>query len=158
MPRQSGGWASLVPFLLAVTVVALLGSLATGPALPWYRTLERPAFTPPDWVFGPAWTLLYALMAIAAWRTWRRRERPGAGLALLAWGVQLALNAAWSPVFFGLRSPGLGLAVIVLLLAALVATVVAFARVDRVAAWMLAPYLAWSVYAAALNFAIVALN
>ena len=124
----------------------------------WYGTLAKPSFTPPNRVFGPVWTLLYALMAVAAWRVWRTLP-PARAAGPLAWfGLQLALNVAWSGLFFGLRSPGLALVDIAALWLALAATLVAFWRIDRPAGVLLAPYLAWVTFAAALNLAIWRLN
>ncbi len=146
---------------LAATVglcllVGLVGSLVTMPNLPgWYAGLAKPTWTPPDWLFGPVWTTLYCLMGVAAWLVWRRVgwSRP------LAWfAVQLLLNAAWSWLFFGLHSPFAGLIDIVLLWAAIAATVLAFWRVSRLAAILMLPYWAWVSYAAALNFAIWQMN
>lgn len=143
-------------FLGANAAVALLSGLATaGPVRTWYPALAKPAWTPPPWVFAPAWTLLYAMIGVAAWRVWRRRGWSG---ALTAYGIQLALNAAWSPLFFGARNPLAGLLDIVLLWAAIVVTLALFLRLDRVAGWLLAPYLLWVTFAAALNFSVWRLN
>lgn len=138
-----------------------LGGLATSTSVTtWYPALAKPAFTPPAWLFGPAWTLLYALMGGALWLVWRRRAEQPARVrpALWLFAVQLALNVAWSYAFFAARSPRGAVAVIAALLAAIGATAWAFARVSRPAAWMLAPYAAWVVFAAALNVAIAWLN
>ena len=126
----------------------LFSSAATGP---WYRALRKPAFTPPGWVFGPVWTVLYAAMAVAAWLVWRQRGRPGVRGALTWFGVQLALNAAWSPLFFGLRRPDLGFAVIVLLWAAIAVTAWKFLRISKPAGVLLLPYLLWVSFASVLN-------
>jgi translocator protein len=143
--------------ILGVTfLVPGLGSLFTDPA--WYGTLARPAWAPPAWVFGPVWTVLYGLMAVAAWLVWRERGLAGARGALGLYAVQLALNAAWTPIFFGLRLPGLALLELGVLWVAIVATTVAFWRIRRVAAVLLLPYLAWVSFAAALNAAIVRMN
>ena len=148
-------WA-LGAFLGVNAAVALLSGLVTaGPVRTWYPALAKPAWTPPPWVFGPAWTVLYAMIAVAAWRIWRRRGR---GTALAAYGAQLVLNAAWSFLFFGARSPLAGLLDILLLWGAIVVTLALFRRVDRLAAWLLAPYLLWVTFAAALNFSIWRLN
>jgi translocator protein len=148
-------WPALAVSLLAVVLVAGLGGLATdtGPGT-WYAELEQPAWNPPDWLFGPVWSALYLLMAVAAWLVWRaggRRE-------LVPYGVQLVLNLAWSWVFFAGEAPWPGVAVIVALAVAIVVTIVAFRRRSTVAAWLLAPYLAWVLYATALNAAIALLN
>jgi tryptophan-rich sensory protein len=149
--------------LLAAGPVALagaLGTLATRPNIPtWYAGLAKPGFTPPNWVFAPAWTALYALMAYALWRVLSLpRDTDGRSGALTAFSVQLALNAAWSWAFFAGQSPIAGLLVIVLLLAAILWTLARFWRLDRLSGLLLLPYLAWVVYATALNFAIWRLN
>lgn len=114
----------------------------------WYVALHRPPGTPPNWVFGPVWSLLYAGMAVAAWLVWRRI---GASRPLRLWGWQLIVNALWTPAFFGLRNPALGLGVIVLLVVLVAATARVFWRVRRTAGWLMLPYLAWGCYAAYLN-------
>ncbi len=140
--------------------IGALGSLATTPNLePWYASLEKPAFTPPPIVFPVVWTTLYLMMALSAWLVWRT---PGPyypkRTALIAFFLQLALNAAWSWAFFAAQSPLFGLVVIALLLAALLWTIVAFARISRPAAWLLVPYLAWGSFATVLNAAIFVMN
>lgn len=154
---------SAVPSLLLLLAlcfgVAALGGLATSSTVDtWYQALNKPAFTPPDWVFAPVWSVLYAMMAVAAWRIWNRRQRPGARAALLLFALQLALNLGWSLLFFGLIWPGGALVDIVLLLAVLALTIVAFFRIDRLAALLLAPYWAWTAFAAVLNGAIWMMN
>lgn len=146
--------------LLAVCLgAAALGSAATVPRIDdWYATLDKPSWTPPSWVFGPVWTVLYIAMAVAAWLVWRQRETGGVRVPLLLFAVQLALNMAWSWLFFGLKSPALGFADIVLLWIAIAATLVAFWGRSRVAGLLLAPYLAWVTFAAALNYSISQLN
>ena len=137
-----------------------IGSLATTPAIPtWYAGLAKPFFTPPNWVFGPAWTVFYILMAYAFWRV-LTLERPGADKrpAIAAFLVQAFFNGLWSVVFFGLRSPGGGLLAIAALWLSIAATIFAFARLDRIAAWLLVPYLAWVTFAAALNIGVYRLN
>lgn len=145
-------------FVVGCEAVGLAGAAVTNPGSDWYRALVKPSFQPPAWVFGPAWTLLYALMGLAAWRVWQRRTAPGARTALVLFGVQLAVNAAWSPVFFGAHAVGAALAVIAVLVVLVAATIVAFRRVDRTAAALLLPYLAWVLFATVLNAAILRLN
>ena len=140
-----------VVWLAAAFVPAAIG--AAFPAPTYYRGLRKPAWAPPPWLFGPVWTLLYALMAVAAWMV-ARRGGPGARAALALWGGQLALNAAWTPIFFGLRNPGAALVEIVALWVAVAGTIGAFARRRAAAAALLVPYLAWVTFAAALNLAI----
>lgn len=149
-------------FLAAVGPVALVAvsaSLVTRPNIPtWYAGLAKPAFTPPYWLFPVAWTLLYAMMAFAVWRILSLpRDRPGRSAAVAAFFAQLALNGLWSFAFFGAHSPLAGLAVI-LALVAILATMRLFWRLDRTAALLLAPYLAWVAYATVLNGAIWRLN
>ena len=124
----------------------------------WYPGLVKPAWTPPSWLFGPVWMLLYLMMAVAAWLVWWKAGLPAARGALALFLVQLLLNAAWTPIFFGMRSPGGGLVVIALLWVALAATTAAFFRKVPLAGWLLVPYLAWVTYALALNAAIWRLN
>jgi tryptophan-rich sensory protein len=149
----------LVVLVIACEGVGIVGAGFTAPAIAdWYRSLERPSWTPPDWLFGPVWVALYALMAVAAWLVWRKGRVPGVWTAGVLFGVQLALNAIWTPIFFGLRQPGWALLDILLLWAAILLTLIAFARVRPLAAGLLAPYLAWVTYAGALNFALWRLN
>lgn len=151
--------AALLGFVVLCFAVAAAGGAVTATSVgTWYAGLAKPAFNPPDWVFGPVWTVLYVMMAVAAWRVWRRRAAPGARPALGAWAVQLALNLSWSFVFFGARMPGAALAEIAALLAAIVATLVLFRRIERLAGALLVPYVAWVAFAAVLNAAIWALN
>ena len=141
-----------------------LGTLFTLPALDsWYRRLRKPRWTPPDQVFGPVWTILYAQMAVAAWLVRRGMVKPGAAtdagrLTLLAWGLQLLLNAGWSAAFFGRRSPAAGLWVIASLWAAIATTTALAMRVSPLAGVLLLPYLAWTSFASALNVQVWRLN
>ncbi|GGJ94098.1 putative TspO/MBR-related protein precursor [Pilimelia anulata] len=146
---------ALAVFAAACAAVALLGGLASADAGVEYAALRRPGWAPPSWLFGPVWTVLYAMIAVAGWRAWRAA---GAGPHLWPYGVQLALNAAWTPVFFGANAYGPAIAVIALLWLAIGATVRAFRPVDRWAALLLLPYWAWVTFAAGLNVAIWWLN
>jgi tryptophan-rich sensory protein len=123
----------------------------------WYEALDKPGFTPPDRVFPVVWTTLYGLMAASAWRVWRSAS-PLRGRALGLWGAQLALNAAWSPIFFGAKRPAAALGDLGALLFALGAYTATARRVDRAAAWLMAPYALWSGFAAVLNAEIVRRN
>ncbi|MFJ7209385.1 TspO/MBR family protein [Streptomyces sp. NPDC098789] len=138
--------------------VAALGALASADAGEVYEALERPGWAPQGWVFGPVWTALYGMMAVAAWLVGRDRDRPRVRRAHTWWSVQLALNLAWTPLFFAARQYGLALLDIVLLLAALATTVALFRRLSRVAALLLVPYLLWVAFATALNGSIWYLN
>jgi benzodiazapine receptor len=152
------------PLLLAalaiIPVVAALGlgQLATFPNLPWHAGLIKPPFNPPNWVFGPIWTALYALMAFAAWRILRLPPSPARRTALILFYAQLALNMAWSWMFFAAHSPLLGLINIVPQFLLIVATINAFRPLDRFATWALVPLAAWVAFAGALNYAIWSLN
>jgi len=158
LPRRQGAFV-LIGLLAAVFVAGALGAVVTIPQIPgWYRLIAKPAWTPPDQVFGPAWTTLYLLMALAAFLVWRRPDQPARGWALRLWWVQLAANLLWSPLFFGLHWLGLALAEIALLWLLVLATLVAFRRVNGLAAGLLAPYLLWVSFAAALNAAVWQLN
>lgn len=148
-------WLALAAFVAVTLAAGFVGSLVTNPSIPgWYASLQKPAWTPPNWLFGPVWTLLYLMMAVAAWLVWRERGFGGARLALALFAAQLVLNALWSILFFGLRSPGAALVEIALLWAAILATAAAFWRVTHPAGWLLVPYLWWVTYAAFLNYAI----
>jgi tryptophan-rich sensory protein len=146
----------LIPWLLVPFVAAATGAL--WPPDAWFAALAKPPWQPPNWLFGPVWTTLYLLMGIAAWRVWRRGPAPDCAVALRWWWVQLALNALWTPVFFGLHAPGPALAVILTLAVLIVLTMRAFVRVDRFAAGLLPPYLAWVSFASVLNASLWWLN
>ena len=150
---------ALVVCLALCFGAAAIGSLFTGPAVStWYQQIRRPSYAPPNWLFGPIWTALYAMMAIAAWLVWRKGDAASRTLPLSLFAVQLALNTAWSPIFFGLRSFGGALVAIVALWLAILATLVAFLRVSVPAGVLLVPYLGWVSFAAVLNFSIWRLN
>jgi tryptophan-rich sensory protein len=152
-------WIWLVVWLGICSAVAGVSGRFTATEIPgWYRTLVRPRIVPPNWVFGPVWTILYALMAIAAWRVGQ-----AAPSAMRAWGlglfiVQLGLNFAWSWIFFRRHAIGAALAEVVLLWAAIGATTLVFARVASAAAWLMAPYWAWVSFATVLNAAFWRVN
>ena len=147
-------WKSLLAFLLLSAAAGAIGSLAMPDA--WFAALHKPAFNPPNWLFAPVWTLLYVLMALGAWRVYRRATAIGVALGL--WLAQLVCNAIWSPLFFGLHRIDLALADIAVLLVPIAATTLAFFRRDRAAGAMMLPYLAWVAFATTLNFSIWQLN
>ena len=149
-------WAGLAGWI-AVTLLAPALAVGSGPG-DWYARLEKPSWNPHSWVFGPVWTFLYLSMAVAAWRVWCRSGWSAPGRPLAWYGVQLALNAAWSPVFFRWHRPDLALGVILLLGLAIGATLLAFRRVSRLSALLLAPYLAWVGFATVLNATLWHLN
>ncbi len=143
--------------MVAVMATLLSGKFATYPALPWYEQLAKPHWRPPNWVFAPAWTVLYACIAVAGWLVWRAGS-DAAVAALTVYGVQLVLNAGWSAVFFGLHRPDWAFAELVLLWLSIAATMALFAPISTVAVLLLAPYLAWVSFAGALNLSIWQLN
>lgn len=152
-------WLALVGFFALCFAAAAVGVWLTGDAIEsWYAGLAKPGFNPPNWVFGPAWTVLYSMMAVAAWLVWRERGRRDVTVTLGLFALQLALNAAWSGIFFGMRNPSAALIEIAVLWLAIAATLVAFYKVRPVAGYLLAPYLAWVTFASALNFEIWRLN
>lgn len=149
--------------LVAVPAIVALGFLSgwlsgSGYGTPWFDTLRKPSFMPPGWLFPVAWTLLYALMGVALARVVAARPSPARMTAMALFATQLALNLIWSPLFFRFHLVGAALGVILLLIVATAATALAFRRVDRPAAAMLAPYIAWLSFAAVLNGAILRLN
>lgn len=136
-----------------------LGGLVTTPHIPgWYATLAKPTWNPPAWIFGPVWSLLYLMMAVAVWLVWRQAGIAAAKLPLGLFAVQLTLNSLWSVLFFGLHSPGAAAAEILLLWAAILATLITFWQRSKLAGWLLVPYLAWVSFAAVLNVTICRLN
>jgi tryptophan-rich sensory protein len=152
-------WIGLLFWIVLCFAVAGIGGRWTASEVAgWYRTLARPAIAPPDWIFGPVWSLLYFLMALAAWRVCLTAPSPARGWALGLFLAQLALNLAWSWIFFHKHAIGAALIEIAVLWAAIGATTLAFSRVEPVAAWLMAPYLAWVTFATALNVAFWRLN
>lgn len=149
----------LAAFLILCLLAAGIGSLFTASSVDsWYAQLEKPAWTPPGWVFGPVWTLLYIMMAIAGWLVYRERGFLGAKLPLSFFLLQLMLNVLWSVIFFGLHRPGLAFLEILALWLAIAITAVLFWLVKPLAGLLLVPYLGWVAFAAILNFAIYRLN
>lgn len=155
--RGHGRYGALAVFGALTLGVGALGAFATEPQIAgWYATLAKPDFNPPNWIFAPVWTLLYILMAVAAWRVWRiagTMSRP-----MLLFAVQLVLNCAWSFVFFHFHMIGAALADIGALLVLVLWTAASFARRDRIATWLLVPYGVWVAFATLLNASIWELN
>ena len=150
-------WIDLLIAVVPVVLASLLGSAATVPQIAgWYAGLAKPPFNPPNWIFAPVWTTLFAMMAYAVFRI--LRQPLTSRWALTAYHVQLALNLLWSCIFFGLNSPLGGMAVILPLLAMILATIAAFGRLDRLSSLLLWPYAAWVSFATLLNLSIWWLN
>lgn len=157
--RDSAGtavWVALGGWMLVTFVASAVGGFFQPGA--WYEGLNKPAFNPPSWLFGPVWFVLYLAMGTAAWMVWRKSGFRGAALALGLYMCQLVLNAAWTPVFFGLKQPGAAFAVIVAMWVAIALTIVAFWKHRRVAAGLLVPYLLWVSFASVLNFSLWQMN
>lgn len=151
--KPDRAWGPLVAWIVGVEAAGALAGLASRPGA-WYLSLDRPAWTPPNWLFAPVWTLLYAAMAVAAWLVWQRREDRAARIALVWFGIQLALNVLWTPLFFGFRRVDLAMLDISALWVAIIATMKNFSRIRALAGWLLLPYLAWVSFAAALTLSI----
>lgn len=157
-PSTRASLLGLAGFAAAVTAAALVGVLSSTVTAAEYAALRQPSWAPPSWVFGPVWTALYAMIAVSGWLVWRRHGWRGARVELSFYLVQLVLNAAWTPLFFAAGLRGAALVDICLLVAALTATIVLFARRSRWAAALLVPYWAWTVFATALNLSVWRLN
>lgn len=155
--RPGSAWAAAAFAGLAAGAASTGGLTASAVRSPWYTALRKPRWQPPRQAFGPVWTVLYGLVAASGYRVWRTRS-PARRRALALWGAQLALNAAWTPLFFGARRPRAALADVSLLVPAIAAYAWTARRVDRRAAWLVVPYLAWTGFALALNGAIVRRN
>lgn len=147
-------------FIVGVEAIGNIGSLATFSQITtWYAALAKPAFNPPSWVFGPVWTILFAMMGVALYLVWRSgTKKAGVKTALSVFGLQLALNVLWSFVFFGSHQPYWAFIEIILLWLAILATIKLFYPISRLAAWLLVPYLVWVTFASFLNYAIWQLN
>jgi len=155
-PYRKYNRAALVGWLLLTFSAAATGAFVSTDG--WYVELAKPAWNPPDWLFGPVWTVLYIMMAVAAWLVWQRGGWKVQRGPLTLYLVQLALNALWTPLFFGLQRPGLAFAEILVLLVAILATIAAFWRVRLIAALLLIPYALWASFATVLNFTLWRLN
>jgi translocator protein len=152
-------WLGLVVLVAICFAAAGIGGAVTTPKIDnWYATLVKPDWNPPNWIFGPVWSVLYLGMAIAAWLVWRHGGVAGAVGSLMLFGAQLVLNLAWSCLFFGLQNPGAAFVDIVLLWAAIAATMAAFWSRSTLAGLLFVPYLAWVSFAAVLYFVVWRLN
>jgi benzodiazapine receptor len=160
MKYSKSTWISLLGFMLLCGTAQWVSAKFTLPSVrEWYPSLLKPSWTAPDWVFAPVWTLLYSMMAVAAWQVWlKRREEISEGFPLLPFLLQLVLNVFWSALFFGMRRPAWAFYEIGLLWMVVVFTIVSFKRISVLAALLMLPYLAWLTYAGCLNFAIWRMN
>lgn len=152
MPKVKN-WPQLFFAIFLCEGAGVLGSIFTFSSIPtWYATLDKPVFSPPNWVFGPVWTILYLLMGISLYLVWQKKKVPA-----VFW-VQLALNALWSVIFFGLKNPVLAMLDIAVLWVAIYLTIKSFYSISKIAAYLLLPYLIWVTFASILNLSIVILN
>lgn len=145
---------ALIGFILITFAAPAVSAFIEMPGA-WYAALQKPSWNPPSWLFGPVWTLLYLLMSVAAWLVWKR---VGFTRPLTLYFVQLALNAAWTPIFFGAHALVPALIVIAALWIAILATLLSFRKVNAAAGWLFVPYLAWVTFAMTLNFTLWKLN
>lgn len=145
--------------ILACELAGGIGSIFTAPAISgWYAGLVRGPLNPPNWIFGPVWTSLFALMGVAVFLVWEKRKSPGGKIALAFFLIQMVLNVLWSILFFGARSPLAAFVEIIFLWLAILGTIIAFKKISFAAALLLLPYLAWVSFAAYLNYYIMILN
>jgi benzodiazapine receptor len=158
VPSATPPWLGLLLWVLLCAAAGAIGAVATSQAPEFYASLTQPSWAPPAKLFGPVWSVLYLTMAVAAWLVWRERGWARARGALGLFVFQLLLNAVWSWLFFNVHDGALAFADIVALLALIIATMVAFARVRALAAWLLVPYLLWVSFATALNWSVWQLN
>ena len=152
-------YPKLIVSIVACQLAGVIGSIFTAPNIAtWYASIAKPAFNPPNWVFAPAWTTLFLLMGISVYLIWNRPDWKKNITALAAFDTQLALNVVWSFLFFGLQNPFFAFIEIIILWIAILATIILFYRIDRRAAYLLIPYIAWVTFAALLNYSIWILN
>ncbi len=152
-PMRSHSLLVLIGFIVVTFLAPLLG--VGSPPGDWYASLNKPSWNPPGWLFGPVWTVLYLMMATAAWLVWKKC---GWGKALGFYGIQLVFNAAWTPLFFGAHQPGWALVDIIAMWVAIVVTTVAFFRVNKTAGGLMVPYFAWVSFAMVLNYTLWRMN
>jgi tryptophan-rich sensory protein len=150
----------LVVSIVICLAAGALGTIFTVSSIPtWYALLNKPAFSPPNYLFAPVWIILYILMGLSLYSVWKKGVKTKKSReAIYTFGVQLFLNAIWSPIFFGYRNIFLALVIIILLLFMIVKTIILFAKIDKLSAYLLYPYVAWVSFATILNFSVWILN
>jgi len=152
----------LFPLLISIIIAlsaGFIGSFFTTPSIAsWYAFINKPSFSPPNWLFAPAWTLLYILMGIAAFLIWQKRDYPQTKPALMFYGLQLILNTLWSIIFFGMKNLGLAFLEIIFLWLFILITLIKFYKINKTAGLLFVPYLAWVSFALILNYAVWMLN
>jgi benzodiazapine receptor len=157
---KRGQIVKLLVSILIVLLAGFIGSIFTSPSIPtWYASLQKPAFNPPNWLFAPAWTILYVLMGISAYLIWDKGfKKKGVRIALIVFAVQLVLNSLWSVLFFGLHSPLYAFIEIIFLWIAILFTILKFYKISKTAAYLLIPYICWVTFASVLNYYVLILN
>jgi translocator protein len=156
---EKSGTRSLLFFLIVCYAVAFISGIITRPEITtWYGTLNKPTWRPPNWLFGPVWTILYGIMAVAGWKVWCAATSRWRTAALWIFAGQLMLNFCWSPIFFSLHQIGIGFLVVACLEVSLLLFILATRKFERAAAWLFVPYLAWVSFAALLNYSIWRMN
>ncbi len=153
-------WLKLIITIVGSQLAGLIGTIFTTPSIPtWYASVEKASLNPPNWVFGPVWTTLYLLMGIAAFLVWKNGwNRKDVKIALGLFVLQLVLNTLWSYIFFGMENPGAAFVEIIFMWLAILATIIAFAKISKPAAWLMVPYILWVSFASYLNFMVYILN
>ena len=139
-------------------IIGFISAFLTAGTMEMYKNLNQPAFSPPGWIFGPAWLILYGLMGYASYRIWQKKDIQNIKPALIYYGIQLILNFAWSLIFFRFAFRGIALIEILVLLALIIITTIEFYKIDRIAAYLIFPYIGWVSFAAILNYSIWMLN
>jgi len=149
----------LIASVVICQLAGVIGAFFTTPAISgWYKGLNKPAFNPPNWLFGPAWTLLYFLMGVSLYLVWNKKNSKQKKTALIFFSLQLALNSLWSVIFFGMRQPLIAFLEIIILWLFILLTIIKFFPISKKSAYLLIPYLLWVTFASVLNFYIVKLN
>lgn len=152
-------WTKLVAAIVGCELVGILATPFTIASIPtWYATLEKPFFSPPNWIFGPVWTILYFLMGVSLYLIWKTKETKKRNTALFYFGLQLFLNFMWSILFFGLHSPLFALLDVILLEIVIILTLIKFYKISKIASYILIPYILWVFFASILNLSLLILN
>ena len=151
-------WGLLIVLIIACNLIGAMGALWTSPDTNWYKTINKPSFNPPNWIFGPVWTLLFTLMGISLYLVWTSPSSKIRMIALVLFTIQFIFNVAWSYLFFGINRPGIAFAEILVMLGFIIATTIYFFKVNKVSGYLLIPYILWVSFASILNYSIWKLN
>ena len=151
-------WLLLIVLIIICNLIGSLGAIWTSSDGDWYKNIKKPSFNPPNWIFGPVWTLLFTLMGISLYLVWTSPSSKIRLIALILFGIQFLFNVAWSYLFFGINKPGLAFTEILILLGFIIATTIYFFRVNKISGYLLIPYILWVSFASILNYSIWKLN